>query len=127
MIVVDASVLIALFDKTDALHIRARDLLAEAPGEALAVSALTFAEIMVLPARSNAVAKATRALDDLDISVISIDRAAAIQLAGIRARTGLKLPDCCVVLAAHQEGAELATFDDQLGIAARTEGLTVRR
>jgi predicted nucleic acid-binding protein len=48
------------------------------------------------------------------------------KLAAIRAATGLKMPDCCVVLAAEQDGTDLATFDDRLASVAKTRGIRVR-
>jgi predicted nucleic acid-binding protein len=47
-------------------------------------------------------------------------------LAALRAGTGLKLPDCCVLQAAEQAHAGIATFDDRLAAAARELGVDVR-
>jgi predicted nucleic acid-binding protein len=46
-----------------------------------------------------------------------------VRLALLRAETGLKLPDCCVLLAAEQSGAAVATFDDRLAGAVTRRGL----
>ena len=51
MIVLDASVLIAHLDSTDAHHDAARRVLHSAAGQDLAASVLTVAEVMVGPAR----------------------------------------------------------------------------
>jgi len=47
-------------------------------------------------------------------------------LAVLRADTNLKLPDCCVLLAAEQTHGAVATFDDRLATAARERGFVVR-
>lgn len=42
-----------------------------------------------------------------------------VQLARLRVRTGLKLPDCCVLYAARMNPpAQLATFDTRLAAGA---------
>jgi predicted nucleic acid-binding protein len=46
-------------------------------------------------------------------------------LAELRVRTGLKLPDCCVLDVALQHRAAVATFDDRLARVARDLGLDV--
>jgi len=43
-----------------------------------------------------------------------------VELAMLRAETGLTLPDCCVLLAAGQvSNAQIATLDDRLFAVAR--------
>ncbi|CAN5270673.1 hypothetical protein BH20ACT16_BH20ACT16_13150 [soil metagenome] len=37
----------------------------------------------------------------------------------LRASTKLKLPDCCVILAAQQARGTILTFDDRLAAVAR--------
>ena len=46
-------------------------------------------------------------------------------LAELRATTGLKMPDCCVLAAALHDSAFLATFDEQLALVAVSLGLRV--
>jgi predicted nucleic acid-binding protein len=58
---------------------------------------------------------------------VPIGDAAPAALAGLRAATGLKLPDCCVLLAAEQVGGGLGTFDDRLATAARERGVPVHQ
>jgi len=41
--------------------------------------------------------------------------------------TGLKLPDCCVVLAAEDAGASIASFDERLAQCAEVRNLTLLR
>jgi toxin FitB len=127
VIVLDANVLIAHFDVADAHHERATAVLLDAAAEPLAASPLTLAEVLVGPARAGTLTAARRALDDLGVQQIALGSDAAHRLAGLRAETRLKLPDCCVLLAAKDAPAEaIATFDDGLALAAERLGLAVR-
>ncbi|MFN0028732.1 MAG: type II toxin-antitoxin system VapC family toxin [Acidimicrobiales bacterium] len=112
MIVVDASVLIAFLDPNDGHHSSAVELLAEA-SPPLLVHPITAAEVLVAPAR-NGVADAVWA--DLEAIGVKIDDGPIDpwQLAEIRARSGCKMPDCCVLAVAATRRAPVATFDDQL-------------
>ncbi|WP_367186735.1 PIN domain-containing protein [Sporichthya sp.] len=51
----------------------------------------------------------------------------AVRLAQLRAETGLRMPDCCVLLSAEATGATVATFDDRLAASAEARNLAVRR
>lgn len=44
-----------------------------------------------------------------------------------RSASCLKMPDCCVLLAAESSGAAVACFDDRLTTAAEKRGLSVWR
>ena len=118
MIVLDASVLIAHFDSTDEHHATARRLLEESDGTPLAASAITLAETLVSPARHGRLTDAESALRRLGVEELAIGNAAA-RLATLRAGTGLKMPDCCVLLAALDREATLASFDSSLITSAR--------
>ncbi|HEX2299337.1 MAG TPA: type II toxin-antitoxin system VapC family toxin [Pseudonocardiaceae bacterium] len=128
MIVLDASVLIAHFDSTDAHHDRAGELLllAAEQDQSLGASPITLAKVLVGPARTGRLAQAAAALDQLRVCAVDLPPDAPLRLAALRAGTKLTLPDCCVLLAADQAGDAVATFDDQLADAARTHGLAVR-
>lgn len=123
MIVLDASVLIAHLDATDSHHERADRLLAASGNEELAASVVTMAEVLVGPSRTGTVDRALAALAQLAVTPVPIERATPVRLALLRAETGLKLPDCCVLLAAEESGAAVATFDDRLAGAARSRGI----
>lgn len=122
MIILDASVLIAHLDRTDAHHDRAQQLLLDAADEDLAASPVTLAEVLVAPARAGQLDRATAALGVLGVRSVPLDADAHVRLAALRAGTGLKLPDCCVLLAAEQRRATMATFDDRLAAAGRDHG-----
>jgi predicted nucleic acid-binding protein len=127
VIVIDACVLIAHLDKNDAHHDRATDLLIDLAGEPKMVNVLTLAEVLVAPARAGRRRAAEDILDRLRIRTSELPHDAAGQLAELRAHTGLRMPDCCVLLTAELNSpAELATFDERLARAAAERGITVR-
>ena len=71
--------------------------------------------MFVGPARRGRLDDARAAIAALEIEEIPLTRGAAGDLATLRAETGLKLPDCCVLLAARSAGASaVLTFDDRL-------------
>ena len=123
MIVLDASVLIAHLDASDTHHDAATGLLLDVADEDLVASPLTLAEVLVGPARAGVLDRAEAALRQLSVVPVPLPDDAPVRLATLRAATGLKLPDCCVVLAAEQVGAVVATFDDRLRGVARERGL----
>ena len=123
MIVLDASVLIAHLDATDSHHERADRLLAASGSETLSASVVTLAEVLVGPSRTGAVDRALAALEQLAVLAVPIEPATPVRLALLSAETGLTLPDCCVLLAAAESGAAVATVDDRLAAAATSRGL----
>ncbi len=126
MIVLDASVVIAALSPSDLLHDRALRLLAEQVDEQFVLHAVTRAEVLVAPVRAGRADIVEAQLDGLGVSTVGLRSGDALSLAQIRSRTGMKLPDCCVLLAATESGAAVATFDDQLARAAEHLHLAVR-
>ncbi len=126
MIVLDATVLIAHLDADDAHHERSKAVLLDVADEPLGASPLSLAEVLVGPARGGQIGHATAALRQLGVDGVVLPEDAPAQLALLRAGTGLKLPDCCVLLAAGQVQGEVATFDDRLAAVARAQGYVVR-
>jgi len=123
VIVLDASVLIAHLDASDSHHERADRLLAASGSEELGASVVTLAEVLVGPARKGVVERALAALEQLAVAAVPVARETAVRLALVRAESGLKLPDSCVLLAAEESGAAVATFDPRLAGAATSRGL----
>lgn len=126
MIVLDASVLIAHLESTDAHHDRATRLLLDAADDSLGASPLTLAEVLVGPARVDKLDAAQSALRELDVATIALQENAPARLATLRASTRLRLPDCCVLLAAETVNAAVATFDDRLATSATDLGIAIR-
>ncbi|HTD58019.1 MAG TPA: PIN domain-containing protein [Solirubrobacteraceae bacterium] len=121
LIVLDASVLLAYFDKRDAHTEAAKAILDDAEG--LAASVLTVAESLVGAAAAHRLDEQLDALSDLEICRVPIGSDAAPTLAGLRSATGLKMPDCCVLHAAATIGADaIGTRDASLAKAAQERG-----
>jgi predicted nucleic acid-binding protein len=126
VIVLDAGALIAFLDPGDALHPAAVASLLTCSEHELAVSPITHAEILVGPTRAGTLARTQEALAALRVSEVGLPVDAAPRLAGLRAGTGLKLPDCCVILAAQQCAGAVLSFDDRLTAVARECHVAVR-
>lgn len=124
MIVLDATVLIGHFRGADAHHARADELVAQHLGGGFGASTLTLAEVLVGPTRGGRLAEMWASLHDLGVEQISLPADAPERLAALRAGTGLRLPDCCVLLATQDAAADgLATFDNRLQKAAISVGI----
>jgi predicted nucleic acid-binding protein len=126
VIVLDASVLIAYLDGEDAHHDSAERLLVEAADDDIVVGVLTMAEVLVAPERESRLDAVLAVLRDLEVDEAPLPSDAAVALARLRASTGLKMPDCAVLLTAGSMGAELASFDSRLVRAAAGRGIAVR-
>ena len=127
MIVFDASVLIAYLDADDDLHVDAETLLAGAIDDDFGANSLTLAEVLVVPARTGGMEAVQSALREIEMDELPFPSDTAVRLARLRASTGLKMPDCCVLLAAEDHHATVASFDDRLVQAAEDHDLPVLR
>jgi predicted nucleic acid-binding protein len=125
-LVLDASAVIAHLDRRDSHHEAVKRLLLESVGHELMASPLTLAEVLVGPARAGQLDRALHALRTLSVQPVALADDAPVRLATLRAQTGLKLPDCCVLLAATSAAADVVTFDDRLAAAGRSLGFDVR-
>jgi predicted nucleic acid-binding protein len=125
VIVLDANVLIAHFNDSDRHHSRAQSLLEGHNNEPWGVSSVTLAEVLVYPVRAGCLAEAEAALVELDVQEVPLGSGAPGLLAEMRAEAGLKMPDCCILLAAQNNEATLATFDARLISAAGKLGIAV--
>lgn len=124
--IVDSSVMIAFGAPSDVHHARATALLADAleVGERLFVSAVTLTEILVGAIRVGRAAQVEAIVRRLGVELVPVDHAVARRAAEVRARTGLAVPDACVVASALEVvatrggPARVATFDERLGRVA---------
>ncbi len=123
MIILDASVLIAHFDREDARHTLATTRLLELAGEPFGASTITLAEVLVGPSRAGRLDEARAALATLGVAELPLPGHAAERLARLRAESGLRLPDCCVLLSAETARGRVLSFDRSLGRAAARLGL----
>lgn len=124
MIVLDASVLIAHIGEQDP-HARDALEILDTEKEDLAIHALTLAEVLVGAVQQSQAAELLRLFEIIGITTLPMTEADALLLAELRARTRLKMPDCCVLLAARTEGAAVATFDTRLAETAHSLGIRV--
>lgn len=125
MIALDASVLIAHLDPADVHHVAATGILLDAAPGSMLVHTVTLAEVLVGAVK---VGRGASLRDDLraaGIEVAAHDADEPLRLAELRAGSGLKLPDCCVLDVAIRHHASLATFDDTLAAAARHHDVAV--
>jgi len=120
LIVLDASVLIALVEAADPHHERAARLLAGHADQEFGISPITLAEFLVGPVRAGRVRAARSAVAALDLQTLDLPDDAGLRLARLRVTSGLRMPDCCVLLAAQVADAAIATFDQRLERAAAT-------
>lgn len=120
--ILDACVVIALLDAHDTHHDAAVDLLTRS--EPLRIHPLNLAEALVAPARTGHLDDVVSALRRMDVAETPFGEAAS--LAQLRAETGLRLPDCCVLLAAAvADDDTIATFDHRLAAVAHMRDITV--
>jgi predicted nucleic acid-binding protein len=113
LIVLDASVLIALLDPNDALHTAARAALARHAGDDLKLPASAYAESLVGPARRGRLAAAKQAIDALLLDIVPITGQVAEEAAALRAQhPSLRLPDALVVATGSVLGAAVVLTGD---------------
>jgi predicted nucleic acid-binding protein len=123
MIVLDANVLIALIDSSDAHHASATALVDEHEWQEFAVSSLTLAEVLVHPARAGALERVASAIRDIGVHALPLTASDVPLLAELRSRHSVKMPDAVVLHAAITSGALLATFDARLRAASVDAGV----
>jgi predicted nucleic acid-binding protein len=125
VIILDASVLIGHFEPADVHHAKATALLKAQLTDTFASSVVTLAEVYVAAFRAGKAARLDQLLAQLAIRILELPADAADRLGELRATTGLKMPDCCVLYTAVRHNAAIATFDDTLAKRAKNIGLTV--
>jgi predicted nucleic acid-binding protein len=125
VVVLDASALIALHDSEDRHHTWARGMFLDTIDATLAMSVLTYGEVLVHPTRAGKVAEFERNIAGLGIERVAVGAEDAPALAHLRASTSLKMPDVIVLHLAVGLGASLATTDRELAGEAALRGVSV--
>jgi len=125
MIVLDANILIGLFDPADAQHAKAESLLRDHAGEPLAMSAMTLAEFLIRPTIAGVADKAELFIANMGIVVCPLLADDSRHLARMRAESGLKMPDAVVLWLAQSSSASLMTLDQRLAQVAADGGIAV--
>lgn len=122
-VVLDAGILIAHLDASDAHHVAVERFLTASAAARLLASALTVAECMVRPAARAGAAAVDAALAALGLERVPLEGAQAQELARVGAETGLRMPDAVAVHAAEGAGAGIATTDRAVAAAASARGI----
>lgn len=125
MITLDAGVLVAHLRPADPHHAAAHTLLVDAADERLIIHPLNLAEVLVGGVRVGRGAEMLADLETLGVQAVEPTHDEPLQLATLRAESGLKLPDCCALHTALTPGSALATFDTALAAAARRRHVEV--
>jgi predicted nucleic acid-binding protein len=125
VVVLDASALIALHDSHDRHHTWARGMFLDTIDATLAMSVLTYAEVLVHPTRAGKVAEFEQNIAGLGIEIVTVGAEDAPALAHLRVSTSLKMPDVIVLHLATRLGASLATTDRELAGEAALLEVTV--
>lgn len=123
MIILDASVLIGHFEPADPHHENAAALLQTHRSHRFGASVITLAEIFAGASRVGLTGLTEQLLGQLGVEAVPLPADAGRRLGELRAITRLKMPDCCVLHAAEQRAAAVATFDTKLAEQARLLGL----
>jgi len=126
-VVLDANILIATLIKSDAHHGVALAFIRRSLGvpDTLYIPQLTLAEVLVGQLRIDNGEQAQQTIRFLGIEVVTSDPVSALELATLRATTGLKLPDCVVLATAQHLDATLATTDQALARQAARLGVSL--
>jgi predicted nucleic acid-binding protein len=125
--VLDADVVIAVLDRTDAHHRPAARVVERMLGDgtSMMLSLVNYAETLVRPAeRDDTLRSAVDAIAALGLELIAPTPAVARDAAGLRT-TGISLPDAFAVATAMARGARLAAFDSRVRRAARDAGVAL--
>lgn len=127
-VALDADVLIAFLDASDAQHETAVDALRLrlATGHEILIAASVYAEILVRPLQRGSDHAVDAFIDAIGATIVPIDRVIARRAAKLRgAHRALRLPDAMSLATALVVGAEYVTLDRRLGRiadAARAAG-----
>lgn len=123
-VALDADVLIAFLDASDAQHHSAVDVLRPrlAAGEQLLIAASVYAEILVRPLQRGSDHTVDAFINAIGAKIVPIDRDIARRAAQLRgSHRALRLPDAISLATALVAGAEFVTLDRRLGKTAERE------
>ncbi|MDQ6803435.1 MAG: PIN domain-containing protein [Actinomycetota bacterium] len=116
-VALDADVVIAFLDPSDAQHQRGVEILGArlASGDDVLIAATVYAEVIVRPLQHGTDATVDEFLAAIGAQVVNVDRALARRAAELRARHGaLRLPDAVSLATALASDAKLLTLDRAL-------------
>jgi predicted nucleic acid-binding protein len=125
VVVLDASALIALVSPKDPHHKWAVEMFRDTTSFDLQMSALTYAEILVHPARAGKAERFLKLIAGLVMEITAIEETDSGKLASLRATTNLKMPDVVVLHQAMKVKGSIATTDQKLAKVAKDKGVGV--
>jgi predicted nucleic acid-binding protein len=123
-VALDADVLIAFLDASDAQHETAVDALRRrlATGQQILIAASVYAEILVRPLERGSDHAVDAFIDAINATIVPIDRVIARRAAQLRgAHRALRLPTAISLATALVADAEYVTLDRRLGKIADGE------
>lgn len=125
-VVLDSSVLIALYDKTDAHHPAVTQMFQESVDQ-YEISVLSITEALTAPMRASARSKEriTHAIRVAVSEIHPVTEDIAVKAAEVRVITGLRTPDAIISATATLVGARLWTLDRKLAKAHKGAVLIV--
>ena len=124
-IVLDAGVIIGLYDDKYPHHKWAVDFMFQTSADKLLMSAINHAEILVYPTKAGVKDAFQAGIEGLGIKLDVSSLLETESLAALRAETGLKMTDVCAIHLAATEDSILATTDKAVAKAAQALGIEV--
>jgi predicted nucleic acid-binding protein len=124
--VIDADVLIGALDTHDSHHAQSRQWLAQwrERQDTAAISAVNLTEVLVAPAAGPRILTTAReAIAALGIDVHLPNEAIAVEAARLRHRHPISLPDAYCLATARHIKATVASYDQRILKAAKSERL----
>ena len=121
-VALDAGVLIALINLTDA-HAPAAAAFIESTAPPYLAHSVNMAEALVRAHREGHAPEAFNRLRDIGVTISDLGPNEPLILARVRVETGLQIPDACAFATALRAAGTLVTFDRQVAAAAEKVGL----
>jgi predicted nucleic acid-binding protein len=129
-VVLDADVLIGALDASDPHHAEARALFTawRSRDDARLISVLNLSEVLVAPAADSRRLRAAReAIRALGVSTHRPGEAIGVEAARLRTAHPISLPEANCLATAGHTGSTLASFDEKVLRAARSEKIPFAR
>jgi predicted nucleic acid-binding protein len=113
-LVFDANVVIALFDENNFHHPSALRFYLQSSSSEIYLSTITHAEVLTHPASNGKLNFFVKNIKSAGFSIIDLTDELSVEVAKVRSKTGLKMPDACVLALAMSLKADVVTFDKEL-------------
>ena len=121
LIVLDASVVIGLLERSDVHHAAATEALREHQMDVLSLPASAYAEVLTRPARAGQLESVRDDIAALGARIKAIDERVAEDAARLRARfRSLRLPDALVIAEGEASSADKILTTDRAWVPVST-------